>query len=170
MRPSVVLAVLSDIAVNQRSHIVECGSGNSTLFIARLLRSHEIPGARVLSIDHEPRWAALTRQALRREGLEELVTTCVAPLTAGWYDKSALPSVEEVDLLIVDGPPALAEKVDTARAPALGHFKGALVQGAAVFLDDADRPGERQVLAAWEREFGLEFEVRRGGFAIGHLR
>lgn len=170
MRPSVILAILSDIAVNRRTHIVECGSGNSTLFIARLIRSHEIPGAHVVSIDHEPQWAELTRQALHREGLDDLVTICVAPLTAGWYERSALPSVEEIDLLIVDGPPALAEKVDTARAPALGHFKDALVHGAAVFLDDADRPGERQVLAAWERDFGLEFELQRGGFAIAYHR
>ena len=38
MRPSGLLAVVNDIVINRRTKIVECGSGISTFYIARLLK------------------------------------------------------------------------------------------------------------------------------------
>src|SRR4051812_48145221 len=78
MRPSAILAVLSDIAINDRRRIVECGSGNSTVYAARLLA--ERGAGSIVTVDHDASWAQLTRRALAREGLSQWATVIHAPL------------------------------------------------------------------------------------------
>lgn len=169
MRPAAILAVVTDVALNDRRSIVECGSGNSTVFLARLLAQRGGAG-HVHSIDHDARWAEATREALRREGLEHLADVSHAPLVDGWYDRGALPAVEAVDLLVVDGPPgwdvAAGAPIPGAREPALDVFRERLAPGATVVLDDIDREGERRIVAAWEGRHGLRFRLERGGYAI----
>jgi len=166
MRPSAILCILTDIVVNSRSQIVECGSGNSTVFMGRLLASHGATQVQVHSLEHDIRWAEVTRQALKRESLDSFVSVVTAPLVNGWYDWRAVPPLDDIDLLVVDGPPAHEQSLFNARAPALTHFGSALRDGATVFLDDAERDGERQVIAQWEREHGLQFHQQRGSWAV----
>lgn len=166
MRPAAILGVLNDIAVNQRRRIVECGSGNSTVYIGRLLASLGSLDVQVHSLEHDARWADIIQAMLAREGLDALVSVVVAPLVDNWYQVHALPQLDDIDLLVVDGPPAYQRSLAAARAPALTYFGPALEKGATVFLDDADRKGERQVIAAWERESGLRFRLERGGYAV----
>src|ERR1041385_49769 len=53
MRPSGLVAVLNDIVINHRLHIVECGSGISTFYIARLFKQH---GGHIHTIEHYEGW------------------------------------------------------------------------------------------------------------------
>jgi predicted O-methyltransferase YrrM len=162
MRPAVISAIVSDILINEREDIFECGSGNSTVFVARLLA--QVGKGRIVSFEHDEQWAALTGRLLAREGLEGVATVVHAPLFDGWYGVRPLEA-ENVDLLVVDGPPARVEESGEDRYPALPFFFDSLVPGAAVFLDDAQRPGEQAVLARWESDYGLRFTRRRGSFA-----
>ena len=66
-------------------------------------------------------------------------------------------AIDVVDLLVVDGPPAFEDGFGLARHPALPVLRGRLAPGATVVLDDIERPGEREVVRRWEREFGLTF-------------
>jgi predicted O-methyltransferase YrrM len=164
MSPSAILAVVTDIAVNNRTTIVECGSGNSTLFAARLLA--ELGSGHVTSIDHDADWARRTENALEREGLGEWARVVVAPLSQGWYDTSAIPQLSGVDLLVVDGPPANRDATRHARLPALTYFQPRLAPDATIILDDARRPGESEVVDRWRRATGRRFQLQRGGYAI----
>ena len=171
MRPAALVTVCNEIVHGARTRIVECGSGMSTVVLARLLRERGEGG--LVALEHDSRWAALVEEQLRSEGLSGIARVHYAPLGARppWYDlhdSDRLPA--EVDLLIVDGPPAFDPGHGTRRAPALPWFENRLLDGATVILDDIDRDGEREVLSLWERTTDWRFKLDVvTGTASGHL-
>jgi rhodanese-related sulfurtransferase len=169
MRPTAILAIVNDIVINRRTVIVECGSGNSTVFAARALAQHGIEG-HIHSIDHHPGWATFTAEAIVREDLQRWASVTCVPLTHGWYDRKLLPSVEGIDLLVVDGPPAYSPATAMARQPALDVFGDKLAPGATVVLDDSWRKGEKRVIDAWRKHHGIELRHQRGGYARATYR
>ena len=166
MRPAGLVEVCNEIVHGNRTRILECGTGVSTVLLARLLRERE---AGVLtSLEHDPHWATLIQDQLRREHLDRHVRVVHAPLHADppWYLLDEMP--DDIDLLIVDGPPAFEPGHGARRAPALARFDDRLVLDAAVILDDIDRPGEQQVIATWETSTTWRFQLNRpAGVAIG---
>lgn len=168
MRPAGLRRVLDLIVLDERDTIVECGSGLSTVLLARLLA--ERGEGRLVSIEHDAAWAARTRRALRRERLDDVVIVH-APLDAGgWYDDTALQDAlpPSIDLLLVDGPPAHDPRRALARAPALPRLAPRLAEEAIVVLDDADRDGERRVIAEWEQASAWRFVIDvSAGIALG---
>jgi len=145
------------IAARRPQRLVELGSGVSTLVIAAALRSNG--AGRLVSIDADEAYAAQTREQLQRQGLGDWVELRFAALTEmkfegiarPWYDTRVLSDLSEVDLLLIDGPPT-ALRADI-RYPSLPFFWSRLAPGALVLLDDAARPAERAMAAAWQREF-----------------
>jgi hypothetical protein len=59
-----------------------------------------------------------------------------------------------IDLLIVDGPPALQDP--TSRFPALPLLLDHLSPDAVILMDDGDRQGEKEVVEKWCAEYELE--------------
>lgn len=160
MRPAALVAVCNEIIHGARTRIVECGSGMSTVVLARLLR--ERGDGALVALEHDGHWAALVEEQLRREDLGAIAGVHYAPLGGEppWYDlhdSDRLP--DAVDLLVVDGPPAFDPGHGTRRAPALPWFSDRLVVGATVILDDIDRDGEREVLSLWERTSDWRFTL-----------
>lgn len=181
MRPSGLLAVLNEVVLGSRERILECGSGISTIYLARLLAER---GGVVLSLEHDPDWAGFVEEALEAEGLGERARVVLAPLEEhaaaldgnAWYRSSAVQDAVQalegaIDLLVVDGPPAGRREISLSRYPAVPVLGDALAPNAIVILDDALRPGEARVLERWEEEAGIDFERRAdlGGIAIGRL-
>lgn len=143
--------------------IVECSSGTSTLVLARCL---QINGAGIVySLEHDVAYARRTRRQLQLHGLADWAKVIDAPLlkqTFGgrehaWYDCSSMEPVDEIDMIVIDGPPQATG--DQARYPAGPALFPRLAPGAAIFLDDAARPGERAALQRWADEFP-ELEIR----------
>lgn len=169
MRPSGMVIVCNDIVHNDRRSIVECGSGVSTVLWARLLRQRG--AGTVTAIEHDQEWAALVSDLLARESLQDIARVVHAPLAGepSWYGSQAMASVpSKVDLLIVDGPPAHAAGMGLARLPALAAFEPSLTDSAAVVLDDIGRPGEQEVLAAWELDRRWQLGIHEAaGIAVG---
>jgi len=137
--------------------VVECSSGTSTLVLARCM---QINGTgKVYSLEHDPSYAKRTRRQLELHGLSDWATVIDAPLLTQqfgtrqhpWYDSSALASIQAIDMVVIDGPPQAIG--DAARYPAGPALFPRLTPGAAVFLDDAMRPGERTALQLWADEF-----------------
>lgn len=187
MRPGGLVAVCNDLVLNARCRVVELGGGTSTVLLARALRQRWPDGAaRQVVVEHDRTWASWIREQLAREGLASAVTVLHAPLRPhplavgdlGWYDAQVLDAgldgalgADEVDLLVVDGPPAdTADKV-LARYPALPALRARLAPGATVVLDDVERPGEQEVLRRWAAETGLRFDDRgeQAGVALGRV-
>ena len=176
MTPAGLAAVCAEIEDGDRRQIVELGPGVSTIVIARLLRRGG--DGRLTSVEHDPAWAGWVRGRLEEEGLAERAAVLVAPLAehrlardgARWYDGNALTDLPAggVDLLLVDGPPANLDGMAGGRYPALPSLAKHLTADAAVVLDDVDRPGERAIIEAWERETPFRFERLDGArIAIG---
>lgn len=137
--------------------VVECSSGISTIVLARCM---EILGTgHVYSLEHEKEYAEKTRALLRQHALEHFATVCDAPLknitlpgwSGQWYSHEVLPDDLKIDLLVIDGPPWFVAEL--ARYPAVPVLHDRLNPHAAVFLDDADREGEKMAVKRWLDEF-----------------
>lgn len=169
------LAWVTGQVAGGRRRVIECGSGLSTVVLARQLRLEG--DGHLWSLEHEPRWARLGRERLAAEGLGEWATVIEAPLRphplapsgCRWYAPDALDGLPDsgVELLLVDGPPAGEPEAERSRYPAIPVLGPRLAPGALVVLDDAARDGEAWTLHRWEREHGLELDHRSEGIAVG---
>ena len=169
IRPSTLVYILNDIMINDRKVIVECGSGVSTLFIARYIQKmgREIS---FYTIDHESHWLDIIHEELNKQDLIEFVQTIHAPLVHDsmcwnnehkWYDMKVIgESFNEtnIDLLIVDGPPANQRGQKFSRFPTVPYFNSWLKNNYKVILDDAGRPAENKISKEWEKQLGTTFE------------
>ena len=161
-----LLVLLANHVLHARPKlIVECGSGVSTIVLAR---SVKLAGAgHVYSLEHLEDFAAATRDQLEAHGLADFATVIYAPFREYrlggqswlWYSLDGFPD-SGIDLLLVDGPPA--SEIPLARYPAGPLLFPRLNPGAAVFLDDADRKGEGAIVDYWAREFpSMRHETER---------
>lgn len=141
--------------------VVECSSGASTLVLARCMQINGV--GKVYSLEHDPVYADKTRRQLARHGLSAWAEVLDAPLTPQefsgatwpWYATDKLPGHVQIDLLVIDGPPMATRSL--ARYPAGPALFHRLSKGALVFLDDALRFDEQEILRRWAVEFpGIE--------------
>ena len=174
MRPAAILTIVNEIELKQRSTVVELGSGASTLYLARALAE---VGGRLVSVEQDPELAAFIRRLLAREGLSLVATVeqvGLAPLPPAlavdsatwasperWYDIDRLRSVcpEDIDVLVVDAPPGGDDPRVLAREPVVGVLCGQFAAVYSVFLDDVDRPAEREILRRWGERLGIDTHV-----------
>jgi predicted O-methyltransferase YrrM len=147
------LLVLAQHALKLKpENIVECSSGVSTIVLARCAQLNG--NGHVFSLENDPVFAGKTRQHLRDHGLESYATVIDAPLVDvsidgkdfNWYSLTGL-QVLTIDFLVIDGPPAHTDII--ARFPAGPLLFNRLTDGAAVFLDDAFRAGEQEIVQRW---------------------
>jgi len=137
--------------------VVEASSGLSSIVCGYCLQA--IGEGRVVSLEHDERFAALSRARVEAHGLSDIVDIRLAPLIGQsvdghekpWYDPQKLGEAEQIDLLIVDGPPESVGPL--ARHPALPLLHDRLSEDAVILLDDADRPDERKTVELWRRQF-----------------
>ncbi|MDT8367127.1 MAG: class I SAM-dependent methyltransferase [bacterium] len=154
--PDFIAVLITLIKKNRPQLIVELGSGVSTIVCAYILKS--AGQGTIISLDHDEKFADLTRNNLSIHGLEDFSDVLHAPLGAltlngrnfSWYDLDALAEIGEIDMLIVDGPPHTESPMD--RYPALPLLFDRLSHKAVIVLDDADRSDERKVLEQWSQE------------------
>jgi hypothetical protein len=150
------LAVLARHAAAGPRVIVECGSGASTVVLARACERNG--RGHVWSLEHLPDMAERTRAWLAEQGLADYATVIDAPLVpqalaghAGvWYSTDELPDLP-IDMLVVDGPPGSSGRL--ARYPAGPRLFPRLSMHGSVFVDDFHRPDERAIVARWQQEF-----------------
>jgi predicted O-methyltransferase YrrM len=155
--PDFLLQIVRDAQLRKPRIILECSSGTSTLVLARVCQLNNC--GHVYSLENDEHYAGLTRESLRLNKLDEWATVITAPLTPVclgekewiWYSVASIP--DQVDMLVVDGPPSTTQKL--ARYPALPLLAGRLTSHATVFLDDANRPDEREIVDRWQREYQM---------------
>jgi predicted O-methyltransferase YrrM len=164
LAPDVAARLLRQIQLRDAKSIVECGSGVSTLLIARTLKS--LGRGHVYAIEHDDAWASFVTRMLQANGVGDVGTVIRAPLSEGkidgqptsWYDaaavRDALASVEVVDVLIVDGPPEKSGHL--ARAAALPFFEDRLCAGALILVDDLHRQDETEMVSHWTERYALQ--------------
>ena len=149
--PDFLLAVAEEILARKPRTILECSSGVSTLVAARCAQI--IGAGHVYSLEHEPAYAAKTRALLTSYDLGNWATVLDAPLVgledgSRWYSLATLPSdLPLAEMLVVDGPPTAVGLL--ARYPALPRLASRLAPGFAIFVDDAARDDEREMVRRW---------------------
>lgn len=152
LNPTDLLDLLHLVRHRRPKLVLELGSGTSSVWLAYALEAH---GGRLVSVDHDPQYAAKTRAALAAHGLDGVAEVRDAPLqpvtvdgtTYRWYDRAAFADLSDVDLLLVDGPPEATGP--GARYPALPTLEHRLADTATVILDDANRRHESEALRRW---------------------
>ena len=158
-------AILDILDRVRPQRVVEFGSGISTICIAAWFKEHG-EGA-LISFDHDNSWGAITTRYLADNALSKFAKVIVAPLKlkrsfgqdVDWYDiDQYLSEISNIDMLIVDGPPALENQF--SRLPALEAIHERLKPAAVVIVDDAQRMGERTVVDLWMKSFP-GFELRQ---------
>lgn len=155
--PDFLGLVFKYILLHKPSVIMELGSGTSTLYTGHLLKAQQMK-ASLISLDHDPVYASMTRENISRAGLGELVRIYDCPIGTvriggrdwQWYSLANI-QVPGLDMLIVDGPIGSLQR--KARYPALPILYEKLKPGAFIFLDDYNRPDEQELVADWLREF-----------------
>ncbi len=151
------LQILVDQVHERRpARILECSSGLTTLFMARVCQL--VGSGGVISLENGPRFAQASRIALESYGLEAWAEVLDAPLVETpleeqhwqWYDLAAL-KVDAVDMLVIDGPPGFLQPL--SRYPALPRLADRLAPGAVILLDDAARSDEQAIVERWVAEY-----------------
>jgi len=142
--------------------VLECSSGLTTLMLARCCQ-HNGRG-RVASLEDGDVFADRVRTYLKHYGLTDCASVLHAPLHRtlvdgveyAWYDSRFLPA-GNIEMLVIDGPSGFIQK--NSRYPALPLLYPRLADGCRVFLDDAARADEQEIVAQWQARFpGLEVD------------
>jgi tRNA(1-methyladenosine) methyltransferase and related methyltransferases len=162
--PDFLMEVFSHVRSSKPEMVVECGSGGTTVVIAKALESNG--HGHVYSLEHTPKFAEKTQRELDKHGLSQWATVLDAPLKEyrmqdevwPWYVLDNLPQ-NAIELLVVDGPPGTLRSM--ARYPAGPFLFQRLAPSGAVFMDDANRSDEKATVQRWLEEFpALRSEVR----------
>lgn len=154
--PDFLVVLVRRMKAQRPETIVELGSGASTLVLATMAKKNG--SGHVYSVENDSNYAVETRRNIDKCGLGEWATVVDGPLHAQtfgserhkWYSLDEL-SVGGIDVLVIDGPQVSDDPM--ARYPAGPVFFPRLNPGAAVFLDDAARPGEKVIVEGWRKEF-----------------
>lgn len=155
--PDLLKHLYTTIRCRKPAVVMELGGGISTLIIAYALSKNG--SGKLVSVDHSKHYSTVTKEQLQLHDLERWVEQLVAPLTplsesgdVKWYSTDALVAVSEVDMLLVDGPPA--DTGERARLPAVPVLKSKLTKSAVVMLDDGIRDEEKEIALEWAEELG----------------
>jgi len=153
--PDFLLVVAKHALQHKPKMIVECSSGASTIVLAQCLKMNGT--GHVYSLEHDIKFAEITRQNLSNAGLLSWATVIDAPLKSLdektesiWYTTDGIDNVDQIDMLVVDGPPA--STCHHARHPALPRLKMKFAPICHLFLDDADRKEEQETVSRWQEE------------------
>jgi len=156
--PDFVVYSLAKILAERPQKIVEFGSGLSTILFASVLKKQ---GGKLISFEHDADYAAHVSHMLAVRGLTEVVDLRIAPMSSAayssyehpWYDVVAEDLPENVDLVLVDGPPMKFGL--QVRLPGADLMAQRLVPGGCIMLDDAARPGEQAIKLALIAKYPL---------------
>ena len=138
--------------LNKPQIIVECSSGLSSLILARCCQINQ--SGHVYSLENGKEYQIQTQQNLQEFNLQSYADIYHAPLENvavegkhyDWYQAKALKNLN-IDMLVIDGPPGFIQ--EHSRLPALPVLFEQLSGHACIFLDDAARDDEKEIVANW---------------------
>jgi len=161
LSPDAATIYITQILEHKPKNIVELGSGISTLLSAYTINQSELD-CHVYAIDHEAKFANVTRNNIQLHQLSDVTTIIDAPLqpmninghSGLWYTPSAFDNISEIDLLFIDGPPGKMQPL--SRYPAIPILFDRLSDGAIIVVDDYARGDEVTIVNQWVTEHNLE--------------
>ena len=170
LRPYVLAFLMNEIIVNERRSVIEFGAGVSTIMMARLAKMNNIH-LDIVSVEENESWLNIIKGIIDKEGLSANIHLIHVSLEKKvlqgsenhWYQmdvlKTKLDPNKTFDLVLIDGPTAFYEQIALSRYFALPFIKETLRENHVIFLDDANRNGEHQIMQLWKQEFGKQFKT-----------
>lgn len=167
----------NEIVLNKRKSIIEFGSGLSTIFMALVIKKFSLP-TKIISIESEKVWTDRMEKKISEMDLSSIITIVPAILMPipslgeenNWYDLSQLPDAilnsSPFDMVVIDGPPAYNESISLSRFMAVPFVSNLLDDNYSIFLDDANRKGEKMVMSMWKQQFGFDFKIYNNEIAL----
>ena len=171
--PDLLVQLHTYILIHKPKVVVEFGSGISTIVIADALQQNN--KGRLYSFDHDQNYASKTLELLKREGLDNRVDLRVSNLEP-WTDETLMPNdgsisnkeilwystvlmddISDIDLVFVDGPPNQSSHF--TRYPTLPTLSRKLSPVAQIWMDDANRSMELDILNNWKKYFDFDLEI-----------
>ena len=128
--------------------VLELGAGQSTILLDRMRK----PIARDIAIgtlEHDELWV----KRVQADVAHSIYHAPLAPrkgFTTPYYDHPLISEGPPIDFLIIDGPPATT-RTPLARLGAIDVIASRLASDFIIVIDDAERPGERQLGMEIER-------------------
>jgi hypothetical protein len=155
--PDLLKFIYKTIYYNKPDLVLEASSGISTLIIAYCLKN--IGKGKVISLEHDQKYANITREYICLHDLVEIASIIHAPLkefkinneTFLWYSLDNLKLDKPIDLLVVDGPPASTQYM--ARYPALPLLHKSMNGQSQIILYGGIREDEKKIVQRWITEF-----------------
>lgn len=164
--PDFGLLVVEEILHNEVEHIIEFGSGLTSILIGYALKKQS--KGTLVTFDHEEPYFSKTKSNIADHNLDEFIDIKLAPLTeikiddheGIWYEQKSLSDVQDIELVIVDGPPGHIQSL--SRYPALPLVYSKLSASCSIFVDDYHRKDEQEMVDRWLKDFPeFELEVPR---------
>lgn len=158
--------VCNDIVVNKREEYLEFGSGLSTIIVARLIKKNKLK-TKITSIEEDLGWINLLQKIIDEEGLNDFVKFIHAPTTKSEsiensfeYNpasiKEQLPPAKKFDCVVIDGPAAWERHKLNSRVSNAAILEGRTASSCTIFIDNADRIGERKLVTILSAELSLK--------------
>ncbi len=136
-----------EYAFKTKTHILECGTGLSTVVVGLIAHKRSIP---LTSLEHHAIWGAKVRGVVEKLGLNN-VYIHVKPLkdygSFRWYDLQGAQLPPTLGIVICDGPPAQTTGGRYGLIPVLGSL---LKTGSVILMDDTIRDEERLIIEKWK--------------------
>lgn len=143
------------IQLHRTRSVVELGSGQSTIALAKLQQQGII--TKFLTLEHDCYWHqdTLKQLATEQRSNDAQIQHCplqVQPVQGEphlWYDLTQIVPFA-ADLILIDGPPHTVGQF--ARYPTLHQLKSFIRPGTWIVLDDYHRSQERETVKRWLQE------------------
>ena len=167
------LYLISEYCLKEKPEkIVECSSGTSSLVLARCCELNG--GGKVYSLENGKQYVESTQNQLAAFSLSTYCDVIYSPLESivvnqhsfQWYSLNKFKQ-NNIDMLVIDGPPGFIQK--NSRYPALPLLEKFMAKECIVFLDDAARDDEKNIVQQWLKiypEFEFEYINNERGCSI----
>jgi hypothetical protein len=160
------LAEVAKHALTTSGPILECGSGLTSLLVGLLAGKR---GVKTYSLEHMEEWRDRVNASLKRCKIPNVQVELASLKEFGdftWYDAPLTKLPKQFALAICDGPPGHINGGRYGLLPLLGSC---LASESVILLDDAERPGEAEVLRRWRTESNISVALREtanGSYAV----
>jgi predicted O-methyltransferase YrrM len=159
--PDFLCSIIKTIIESKPNYILETGCGVSTLVMAYTIENYSL-NSKITCLEHDKQYADRINHLIGLHGLSGYVDIVYAPLANTkvdqknymWYDLSQKYIPNDIDMLVIDGPPADSNPI--ARYPAIPLLWGKIRNKCAIMLDDYEREGEKKVVEMWLNNFKLK--------------
>jgi Methyltransferase domain len=140
-------------AKETKGPVLECGSGLSTIIMGIIA---DDKGYEIYTLEHHESWADHIRKSLSDLNIKS-VRVYHLPLkdygSFQWYETNPLSELENISLVICDGPP---HDTKGGRFGLFPLMNKSFADRALILLDDYSRQEEQSIVSQWQNDFRID--------------